>query len=159
MIYAYHLNGAAEGQLSVSLGEVKVTQGQVGSFNVDWEVATRAAAEVLDVDVSSVLTARNGSSSLFVDLLPNVVGEVLSHIGALGLRRKGHIGDSTRVGSNQTTLALVPSVEEFLAWCSSDEPGMRNSSEPHPRDVATGRVHAFKVPNGLAGLGIEVVGE
>lgn len=54
---AGHLDGTAEGDLAVSLGEVQVTDRELGSGNVDGEVDLGAAGEVFDVAVTAVFGA------------------------------------------------------------------------------------------------------
>lgn len=64
-----HFNGSTEGDLSIALRKVQVTNGEFGARNVHREEDLAATGEVLDIAVSSVFGAtRNGSCALLSDL-------------------------------------------------------------------------------------------
>lgn len=153
-----HLDGTAERELSVSLGVVEVSDREVGALNVDGEVAAGTAREVLDVDVTTVLTGRDGTGAFGVDLLALVLGNVLADIGTTGLRWEGDVvGTSTLLGGNEASLTLVPLVEELLAWSGTDESWVGDTSKPHTGNVTRGSVDTLKVPDSLGGLGVKVL--
>ena len=52
---AGHFDSAAEGNFAVALGEVEVSNTELGAGDVDGEVDFAAAGEVLDVAVAAVL--------------------------------------------------------------------------------------------------------
>ena len=65
---ARHLDGAAEGDLAVALGEVEVAHREPGALHVDREVDLRAARQVLDVAVAAVLARRHRARAFGRDL-------------------------------------------------------------------------------------------
>jgi hypothetical protein len=46
---AGNLDGAAEGDLAVTLREVQVTDRELGALHVDWQVDLAAPAQILDI--------------------------------------------------------------------------------------------------------------
>ena len=64
---AGHFDGAAERDFTVPLREVNVTHRQLGAVDVDWEVDSRTARQVLDVAVAAVFARRDGPGGLLGD--------------------------------------------------------------------------------------------
>lgn len=65
-----HLNGTTKRDLPITLREMHVTHGKVGSFDEDREINLATSAQVLDVAVASVLSPGNGSACFRCDSLP-----------------------------------------------------------------------------------------
>lgn len=67
---ATHLDGAAEGDLAITLREVHVAHTEISSFNEHREVHLASPAQVLDVAIAAVLSPGNGSACFRCDSLP-----------------------------------------------------------------------------------------
>lgn len=52
---ARHFDGTAERDFSISLREVQVSNGELGSLHMNWKVDLATTAQVLNVAVSSML--------------------------------------------------------------------------------------------------------
>lgn len=155
----HHLDSSTERELAVTLGEVQVTDSEIGPVDVDGEVAAGSAAEVLDVDITTVLASGNRASALGIDLLADLVGEVLADIRALGGGRKSDLRAAALVGRNELALALVPLVQQLLRGHGTDQSGVWDAGEADARDVTRRGVDALKVPDSLGRLRVELVGE
>lgn len=59
-----HLNGTAEGDLTITLREMQVADGKSGTLDVDWKVDLGASGQVLDVAVTAVLWSTRNRASL-----------------------------------------------------------------------------------------------
>ena len=111
---ARHLDGAAEGDLAVALGEVEVAHREPAALDVDREVDPRAARQILDVAVAAVLARRHGARALGGGL--GLASPVEPAACARSRRRAGCASGGTRSGlvAMQRLLALVPGVEQLL---------------------------------------------
>ena len=50
-----HLNGTTKGDFAVSLGEMKISDAELGTLDVDREIHFATTAQVLNIAVSAVL--------------------------------------------------------------------------------------------------------
>lgn len=155
---AGHLDGAAEGDLAVALGEVQVADAELGALDVHGQVDLAAAAQVLDVAVAAVLgPAGDGASALAPDLVLDVARRAPG-VDVLRLRRLGDDGVEL-VLADQLGFALVPGREHFGRRCAAHDTRVNEAWEAHVRDVAGGAEDAFEVPDGLGGVRVEVAEE
>lgn len=85
----------------------------------------------------------NSPGPFAVNPLPDVLWEVLSDVGPLGLGRKSDRRVASRVGIDEGLLAGVPRVEELGRGRGSDEARVTDSGETDAGDVTRGRVDSL----------------
>lgn len=127
-------------------GEVQVSDGELGAFDVDGQVDFATAREVLDVAVPAVFgAAGDRPGALFPDArLGFLVGGAGVH--ALGLRR---LRDDTREGGGRDEFgfALVPFREDLGRRGAAEDAWVDEASESDAGDVSRRAEDAFKVPD------------
>lgn len=149
---ARHLDGAAEGDLPIALGEVEVAHAELGARHVDGQEGFTPAAQVLDVAIAAMLGPAGDGPRTFLahfrfDLLASAAG-----VDVLGLRGLCH--DAVEgVGADEFALAPVPFVEDFLRGGASKDSGVDEAGEPDVWYMPGGAKDAFEVPNGLCAAG------
>lgn len=162
-----HLDGAAEGDFAITLREVHVSHAEIGALNEDGEVDPATPAQVLDVAISSVLPARNGSTCLRCDSFPVLAPFLdLAQESPLGLGKKGKgarvqvLSQSKSVFTviNECLLTFVPDVEQLFRWGSANETRVNEAGKTHTWDVTRRRPDTLEVPDSLASIW-EVVSE
>ena len=152
------LDGSAEGDLAVALGEVQVAHAELGALDVHGQVHFAAARQVLDVAVAAVFgTAGDGARALFANL-----GLCLLVRGA-GVHALwfGGLGDDAfeSRGGDKFGFAPVPFCEDLRGWRAAEDAWVDETSELDAGDVAGGAKDAFEVPDCLCGLGVVLVKE
>ena len=69
-----HLDSTAEGDLTVTLTEMQISNAEFGSFDMNGQIDLASTAEVLDIAVTTVLrTAWNGSCTFFSNFLLDLI--------------------------------------------------------------------------------------
>ena len=162
----YHFNGTAEGDLSVTLGEVHVSHAQLGAWHKDRKVDGASTREVLDVTVSTILASRNRSGRFGCHLVPGFIFALhrlevskLTKHGAFWFRKtsqrtsgkastEGLFLRSTFFGA-QGSFAFVPHFEELVAGRRANQTRVNQTSETNTWNVTTRAVDTFNVPDGL----------
>ena len=73
----------------------------------------------------------------------------------------GGLGDNALElrGADQVGLTLVPRGEDFGRWGAAQDPWVDESREADAGDMAGGAEYALEVPDGLCGLGVDLVEE
>lgn len=144
-----HLNRAAERDLAVALREVQVTNRELRAFDVHRQVDFRAAGEVLDIAVPTVLRSPwYSTGSLFPDLLLDIVS-CAAGVDVLRLRRECDFPAHVAALLDQLAFAVVPGLEDFVGRRAAQDTRVDEPGEPDAGDVAGGAVDAFEVPDGF----------
>lgn len=79
-----------------------------------------------------------------MNLLANLVGEILTDVRALGLRREGDRRDRVHMQSNQLALTLVPGCEEFSGRRCANQTRVRDTGKADSRDMTRSCVNAWE---------------
>ena len=152
-----HLDGAAEGDLAVTLGEVQVAAGELGARNVHGIEDAAAPGEVLDVVVAAVLAGRHRAGALPADTLGLTAPQRPGQDPVLE-RRQRQRRHPVRVAVDQRLLAAVPLRQQRRRRGGAEQPRVRDAGVADPGDVPRRGVLAVEVPDRLVGVR-EVVGE
>lgn len=89
-----------------------------------------------------MLPSRNGPRSLFSDLVPNVLRQVLSHICADGFGRERDRRHRTRMSIDELFLPAIPSSEQLGRRCCAYQTRVRHTCEAHTRDMTRSSIDA-----------------
>src|SRR5829696_7567254 len=152
---AGHLDGPAEGDLTVPLREVQVPHRELGAVDVHREVDARPDREVFDVDVTAMLARRNRPDGLPGSPLELTTAQRPQQRVLLE-RRKGQRRHPIGVRLDEGLLPPVPPGKQIMGRSAADEPRVPDPHELHVRHVARRRVQTTKVPNRLVGFGVDV---
>lgn len=156
---ARHLNCTAEGDFSVTLGEVQIAHRELSTFDVNWQVDFTASAQVLDVTITSMFrSTRNGTGTFFSHFLfdRSIAGPDVD------IDRLGRLGDITihvAASGDELAFAFVPEFEHFLGRSAAENAWVNEAGESNARDVARTAVYAFEVPDRFCGLGVDLIKE
>lgn len=146
---ARHLNRSAEGNLAISLREVQVPDGELGTSNMDRQVHFAATREVLDITIAAVFwSAGDGASSLTADLLFDAVVSS-SHVYVRGIGWLSDVTAHVRALADECGFTVIPCLQHFMGGCTTQDTGMDETCETHAGDVARGAIDALEVPDGL----------
>lgn len=94
-----------------------------------------------------------------MNLGSNVVRHILSNVRAGLEGTESERRTASRIRSDELSLSLVPEVEQLLRRSGTDQSWVSNTAESHSRNVSGRGVDSFEVPDGLGGLGLEVLCE
>lgn len=97
------------------------------------------------VAISTMLSSWDRPSPLSVYFLSDAIIQLLTNIGAFGLR--GQCNDRNSIGMlvDQLLFALVPSCKQFCRRRGSNEARVRDSRKANARNVSGGSVYALIV--------------
>lgn len=168
-----HFDRSAETHFTITLGKVHVTHTELGTWDKDGKVDGTTTRKILNVAVSAILAARNGTSTFGGNLVPGLILAVLgremtqlSKHGSLGFRqaRQRTRAEAAAEGlflgcalfGDQGGLAVVPDLEEFVTRSRSNEARVNETGKADTRKVTARAVDAFNVPNGLGSPGVVV---
>ena len=132
---AAHLDRAAEGDLTVTLAEVQVAEGQIGTRDEDRVEDARTLGEVLDVLVATVLARGSGAGGLGGDAV-ELSARQPAQDSTFGLGRECQRRNALGIGGDQRGLALVPLAEQLLGGGGAHQAGVDHAGELHVGDVA-----------------------
>ena len=132
---AAHLDRAAEGDLTVTLAEVQVAEGQIGTRDEDRVEDARTLGEVLDVLVATVLARRSRAGGLGGDTVELGTGERAQN-STFGLGRERQWRNALGIGGDQRCLTLVPLAQQLLGGSGAHQAGVDHAGELHVRHVA-----------------------
>ena len=142
-----HLDGAAEGDLAVTLAEMEVADTEFRTGNVHRQEGPRTAGQVLDVAVAAVLGPAWDCTSAFFSYLLFYVRGGRASMHVLWLR--GLRDDAFQVRSAyQFGFALVPSGEDFGAGRATEDAGVDETGEADVGNMAGGAEYAFEILKG-----------
>lgn len=120
---ARHLDGPAEGDLAVALGEVQVAHRELGPGHVHGEVDLGPARQVLDVAVAAVLGAPGDRPrALHAHLLAQLRARG-ARVAADGLGGLGHVPVGKLGGRDELALALIPGCEDLRGGGTAEDAG------------------------------------
>jgi hypothetical protein len=135
-----------------TLTEVQITNGELGSLNVHWEVHLTPARQILDIAVSSMFGAtRHGTRSLLPNLLFDVCRSATS-MYVLRLRRERDVAVEVLVRRDELCLARIPRLEDFGRGRTAEDTGMDQAGEADAGNVAGGAEDTFEVPDGFCAV-------
>jgi hypothetical protein len=107
-----HLDCPTERDFTITLGEVQISNTEFCPLDMHREKDLAAAAQVLDVAVSTMLRASRDSSSTFTSNLFFDILRGTTCMDVLGIGRLGY--DSVQlVGCNKLSFTLVPSCQDL----------------------------------------------
>jgi hypothetical protein len=152
-----HLDGSAEGDLAVALGEVQVAHRQLRAGHEDRVEDPAALGQVLDVLVAAVLPRRRRPGRLAGDAV---------ELGALqpaedGVLREGRQGQRRHpvgIGGDEGALPAVPARQQLRGGRGAHQAGMHDAGERDAGDVPGRGGLPGEVPDHLVRVG-ELVGE
>src|SRR5262249_18794822 len=129
-----HLDGTAEGDLAVTLREVKVAAGEHAARNVHRIINAAATGEVLDVVVAAVLAGRDRASAFPADTLEFRTRRRAGQDPLLE-RWQGQGRHPVRLAVDQCLLAAVPLRQQCRRRRRPEQPGVRDAGVPDSRKV------------------------
>ncbi len=135
---------------------MQVADAELGALDVHRQVHFAAAAQVFDVAVAAVLgPAGNCPGSL----LPDLFLDVATRGPGVHVLRLGWFGDDRveLVFADQLPFTLVPGREHFGRGRAAHDTGVDQAREANVRDVTGGAEDAFKVPDCLCGMRVEII--
>src|ERR1700728_1417865 len=141
-----HLDGATEGDLAVTLAEVKVAHRQAGALYINRKKDLRAARQILDIAVAAMLARRNGARAFGRNLVFHVA------LGSTAMRRGRERRISQRwhtgwIGVDECLFAGIPGFEHFLVRQAADQARMDEAGKADARNMPRVRVKTGNIPD------------
>ncbi len=127
---------------------MQVAYRQPGALDVHREKHLRAAGQVLDIAVATVLAWRHGAGAFLGGLVAGFALE-LAHVRGRCHRRVGQRRHAGRVGIDQLLLAAVPFGEHHWVRQAANQAGVDQACELDTRNMPRTGVHPLEVPNGF----------
>ena len=108
-----HLDSTTEGDLAIALREVQITHGELGAFDMDWQVDLRPTGQVLDITVAAVLRSTwNGTGTLFANLVLDIVSTA-TDVNALWVWWQSNIATHVATFLDELAFTIVPCLQYF----------------------------------------------
>lgn len=145
--FTRHLNRTAERYLTITLGEVQVSDTELGALDVDREIDLRATRQVLDVAVASVLRPTwNCACTLPANLLFDVVTSATG-MDVLRLWGKSDITVHMRASGRQLAFTAIPLCEHLGRRSAAKDTRVDETSKTNVWNMTRRAEDTLKVPD------------